>query len=173
MPQVNVRKVSKIEDRSLPVFAELDQLADRIRVQAYNLFTRRGAVDGHALDDWIAAEHEVCWPSAELIERDAEYVLKVALAGFAPAEINVTATPREIIIKAAHEHKTEGTEDGKTKCRWSEFRSNDVFRRVELPATVDVEKVSASLKNGLLEIVASRAKPGPKTSKEIEVSGGS
>jgi HSP20 family protein len=157
MPQLDVQKVSKTDDRSLPIFEELDRLADRIRVQAYNLFSRRGGGEGHALDDWISAEREFCWPSAELTELDGEYDVKVALAGFDPAEIAVTATPREVIVKASHEHR-RSSEEKEAKVRWSEFRSNDVYRRVPLPAAVDVEKVTATFKNGLLQIVAPVAK---------------
>lgn len=107
MSQVDVQKVSDTDDRALPIFAEFDRLADRIRLQAYNLFASRGG-DGHALDDWLAAERELCWPTAELIEGETEFVLKVALAGFEPKEIALTATPREIMIKGDHERRGEG-----------------------------------------------------------------
>jgi HSP20 family molecular chaperone IbpA len=80
-----------------------------------------------------------------------------ALAGFGPKEIKITVTPREIMIKAAHKHERSGG-DGEAELKWSEFRSNDVFRRVELPADVDVDGISASLNNGLLEITAPKAK---------------
>ena len=170
MEDIKIQKVTDIEDRSLPVFGELDRLADRIRLQAYNLFAGRGAGDGHALDDWLAAEREVCWPSAELIERDKEFVLKVALAGFEPKDIDLTATPREVIVKASRKQQSQSTEEGEDERRWSEFRSNDVFRRVVLPTDVDVEKVSASLKNGLLEIMAPRAKTTAKSARKVEVS---
>jgi HSP20 family protein len=173
MPEVNVQKIPAADERTLPIFAEFDKLADRIRLEAYNLFARRGAGDGHALDDWLVAEHEVCWPSAELTEGDGEYALKVALAGFEPGEITVTATPREIIVKAAHKQEKRSAGEGETKVRWSEFRSNDVYRRVELPASVDVERISANFKNGLLEIVAPQAQPAAETAKKIEVSAGS
>jgi HSP20 family molecular chaperone IbpA len=154
MPKVEVQKVPAADDRSLPIFSELEQLADRIRLEAYNLFARRGSGDGHALDDWLAAEREICWPSAELSERNGNYTLKVALAGFEPDDIAVTATPREIIVKAARKHEEKSTDEGDTNLRWSETRSNEVFRRVALPAPVDVEKTSARFKNGQLEIVA-------------------
>jgi HSP20 family molecular chaperone IbpA len=153
MPQLDIQKVSKTDDRSLPIFEELDRLADQIRIQAYNLFARRGGAEGHALDDWINAEREFCWPSAELTELDGKYDVKVALAGFEPAEITVTATPREVIVKASHAHRRSSAEK-EAKVRWSEFRSNDVYRRVPLPTAVDVQKVTATFKNGLLEIVA-------------------
>jgi HSP20 family protein len=167
MPQVDIQRVSKTDDRSLPIFEELDRLADRIRVQAYNLFSRRGGGEGHALDDWIDAEREFCWPSAELTELGGKYDVKVALAGFEPSEIAVTATPREIIVKASHEHR-QSSQAKEPKVRWSEFRSNDVYRRVPLPAAVDVEKVTATFKNGLLEIVAPVAKAASEPAK-IEV----
>jgi HSP20 family protein len=168
MPQLEIQRVGKTEDRSLPIFEELDRLADRIRVQAYNLFTRRGGADGHALEDWINAERELCWPSAEVVELDGKYAVKVALAGFGPNEIAVTATPREVIVKASHEHRRSSDEKD-AKVRWSEFRSNDLYRRVPLPASIDVEKVTATFKNGLLEIVAPVAKVVPEAQAKIDV----
>jgi HSP20 family protein len=168
MPKVQVHKVSEPSDRSLPVFAEFETIADRIRLQAYNLFAHRGGGEGHALEDWLAAERAVCWPAAELTETDGEYLLRIALAGFDAKEISVTATPREIMVKAAQKEEMSGGEE--EKLQWSEFRSNDVFRHVELPDTVDVDAISASLKNGLLEITAPKAEAGAQTAREIELS---
>ena len=84
MSRIEVRKVPEKDDRSLPIFAEFDRLTDEIRMQAYQLFRHRGAREGHALDDWLAAEREVCWPAAELAETGDAFTLKVALAGFEP-----------------------------------------------------------------------------------------
>lgn len=163
MTQLSVQKVSAADDRSLPIFAEFERLADRIRLQAYNLFSRRGGSPGHELDDWIAAEHELCWPAAQLVERDDAFSLEVALAGFEPGEIAVTATPREVIVKAAHKAgKSESKGEKGVELRWSEFRSNDVYRRVELPGDVEVNKVTANLQNGLLKIVAPKAAAGER-----------
>jgi HSP20 family protein len=166
MSQLNVQTVRTMNDRTLPIFAELEQLAERIRMQAYNLFAHRGARDGRALDDWLAAEREVCWPAAELAERESEFVLDVALAGFDAGDITVTATPREIIVKAAHKHE-QASKDA-PKLRWTEFRSSNVFRRVELPEPVQVEKISANFENGLLKILAPKVQQ--TESKQIEIS---
>ena len=168
MSQLNVQKVRTTNDRSLPIFAEFDQLAERIRMQAYNLFAHRGAGDGRALDDWLTAEREVCWPAAELAEREGEFVLDVALAGFEAGDIAVTATPSEIIVKAAHKHEQTSAGKNEPKLRWTEFRSSNVFRRVELPAQVEVERISASFENGLLKILAPKVQP--VASKQIEIS---
>jgi DUF2934 family protein len=34
-------------------------LEHEIRLRAYDLYERRGAGDGHALDDWLQAEYEL------------------------------------------------------------------------------------------------------------------
>jgi HSP20 family protein len=158
MSDITVQKVARVEDRALPVFKETEEIMARIRQRAFDLFGRRGFRVGRALDDWVMAEREVCWPAGELAERDKDFVLSVALAGFEPADIAVTATPRELIVHA--QTKAERAVEPKKEegeIRWSEFRSNDVYRRVELPMDINVEKVSASLKNGLLKIIAAKA----------------
>jgi HSP20 family protein len=53
--------------------------------------------------------------------------------------------------KATRGDKSES--DGEQVC-WSEFRSNEAYRRVELPAEVKVDKVSAKYENGLLKVLA-------------------
>jgi HSP20 family protein len=157
MANIMIQRAAKPSERTLPVFKETEELLQRIRARAFELFSGRGFGDGHALDDWLAAEREICWPAGELVEGDADFTLNVALAGFEPGDVSVTATPRELIVHA--KSKTERTEEPTAKgaIRWSEFRSNDVYRRVELSQDIDVEKVSATLKNGLLKVVAAKA----------------
>ncbi len=167
MTDVDVQKVDSTEDRSLSIFSELDDVMDQIRVRAFNLFRNRGFSEGLDLDDWLKAEREVCWPAAELDEDDDEFELKVALAGFKPEEISVTANPRELIVKATHESKHEETE--KSAPHWSEFHSNSVYRRVDLPADVDPDKITAKFENGLLEIEAPKAVKAKKRTKKIHV----
>jgi HSP20 family molecular chaperone IbpA len=99
-------------------------------------------------------------------------VLKVALAGFAATEIAVTATPREVLIKGAHKHRASSGQSDK-RVSWSEFRSNDVFRRIELPSDIDVAKTSASFQNGLLEIVATKARASTAPAAKVEIAAGS
>jgi HSP20 family protein len=150
MQEIRVQKVKEPQERKLPIFRDVEKLMARIRERAFELFAGRGQGHGHALDDWLAAEREICWAASELAEDDKEYVMEVALAGFEPAEISVSATPRELIVHAAT--KAEHAEKGKVA--WSHFSSNDVYRRVELETEINVDKVTARFKNGLLKIVA-------------------
>jgi HSP20 family protein len=170
MSKLSIEKVSSPEDRKLPIFEELDEIADRIRVRAYNLFANRGFSEGHELEDWFTAQREICWPTAELVEEEGEFEVKVALAGFEPEDITVTATPRELIIKASrrNERKENRDRDG-ARVRWSEFHSNDVYRQIAFPADVDVRWIKAEFEQGMLEIEAPKLKGKTTTRKKIKV----
>lgn len=169
MSRLNVEKVPSTEDKSLPIFAEVEQLATRIRDRAYSLFAGRGFSGGSDFDDWLMAEQEICWPKAELVEDDKVFVVKVALAGFDPKDLAVTATPREIIVKATHEYERKEPDDSETKIRWSEFRSEDVYRRIGLPADIDVDKVDARFQRGLLVVAAPKA-PASRPKRKVTIS---
>jgi HSP20 family protein len=173
MSELSIQKVPATDDRSLPIFAEFEELADRIRLQAYQLFAGRGATPGNALDDWLAAEREICWPAAELTERDSEFELDVALAGFAPEDITITATPRELMIKARRQIQREESQgEGQTRVRWSELSGSDVYRRIDLPNDVNVDAIMARLENGLLRIIAPKAQVQEAEPQQIEVTEG-
>ena len=171
MTDIKVEKVADAKKRTLPVFKEMESLLDRIRIRAFEMSSGRGFGWGHALDDWLAAEREICWPAGELVEQDKQYVLSLTLPGFEPADIAVTATPRELIIHAKTKTERTGEEEArkgaKEKLCWSEFRNNDVYRRVELAKDIDVQSVSASVRNGILKIVAAKAET--KTQKPVAV----
>ena len=126
---------------------------DNIRERAFQLHSDRGFVGEHALDDWLTAERELCWPATEFVEIDKGYEIEVALAGYEPAEIEVTATPRELIVHANHRSRPDEKE-ARTVQRWSSYRSNDVYRTFGFGHDIDVSRVTAALKNGLLTILA-------------------
>ena len=156
---IKVQKVADAEKKlTLPMFKEMETVLNRVRARAFELFSGRGFSDGHALDDWLAAEREICWPAAELAEDDKAYTLSVTVPGFAPADISVAANPHELIVhaKSKTEIKKEQVPKKGEKVCWSEFRGNDVYRQIELPRDIDPESVTASLNNGLLKVVATK-----------------
>lgn len=162
MSEITITRVSSLEDRTLPVFAEVERLMQDIGRRASELFAARGFGEGHALDDWLQAEREVCWPATELIENARQFVCNVALPGYATSDIEVTVNPREIVVHADHRsHRTEEGGDTESTLCWSEFRANDVYRHIELPAAIKVDAVKAELQEGLLRITAPKAIAAP------------
>ena len=120
------------------------------------------------MDDWLTAEREVHGCAAtELAEAEGEFQLKVAMPGFDHQELHVTALPNEIIVQA--ERSNERREQ-KGEVRWSEFSTEQVLRRVPLPAAVDVDTITATLDKGVLSIVAPKATaPRQKPAEKMKV----
>jgi len=162
MSDITVQRASK-DYRTLPVFAEAERTFERIRQRAYELFEGRSQGQGGPLDDWLAAERELNWPAAELTERGADYLVSVALPGFEADDISLTATPRTLFVQArTRSERKDETKKGEATLHWSEIRSRDVCRRIDLAKDVDVDKVSAQLKNGMLKIVARKVETPAK-----------
>lgn len=153
MASVAVQKVESTSAK-LPLFEEVQRRMEAVRRRAFELFERRGCELGSELEDWLKAEHEILgWPAAEMKERDGKYEVEVTLPGFDPSEVQVTATPSEIIVHAETKHEKKGEEG---KLFWTEFGSNDVYRRFELPDSIDVDKTSAQLDKGILHVTATK-----------------
>lgn len=158
MTEVPVQKVTKAEERVLPIFQEIETVLDRIRERAFNFAARRGFHGSHDLDDWLAAERIECWPASELAEQDGKMRLSVTLPGYEAKDIAVTVAPEEIIVKAGRRIEESDKPRSASACvHWSEFRSEDVYRRVELPHRIDVARCTARLENGLLIVEAPRS----------------
>ena len=173
MSSPTIEKVRATEERGLPVFAEFDTVLDRIQERAREIFTQHELGGITALDDWLMAEREICWPTAELTETETQFVAKVALPGFRADDITITAAPDVIIVKAATRlEKSEPDRKGEATLRWSEFRSEDAYRRFEMPSEIDVANVKADYSDGILTITAAKAADGKAKKRKIDVEAG-
>ena len=141
MKELTITKVPSVEDRSLPVFAEVDQLLQAVQRRAYELFEERGYAAGCDLDDWLAAERELCGPDLEVTEDETGFRLEVPVGGFERGDLDVTATPYELVVRASR-HGGE---------------PRAMLRRVQLATPVEVEAVTATLKDGRLILTAPKA----------------
>jgi len=80
-------------------------------------------------------------------EKEKEVVVRAELPGFTPEEVFVEITGTTLKVKA--EHKTEEKE----KAEKPEVKPERTFAyEVALPETVDLEKVEATYRNGVLEV---------------------
>lgn len=151
MPSIRIQRATDGE-HDLPIFTELARRMESVRQRAFELFAQRGGEEGHDLDDWISAEHEVLgWPAAELKEANGAFQVDITLPGFNAKEVEVTATPSELIVHAASVKEEHGEDQA---ILWSEFGSNDVYRRFAFPRTVDADKITATLEHGILKVRA-------------------
>ncbi len=145
------------------ILDELDAMQRRVATRAFELFHRRGSGLGHELDDWLTAEQEETWtPPIDLREVDGQFVLKAAIAGVEPNQIDVRVTPDDLLIEADVHHEHVRPMEKVVVC---EFAHGKLFRRVHFPQHVDPDKVQATLKNGLLTVMAPIAEP----SRAVEI----
>jgi HSP20 family protein len=152
MSQVAIEKVDVKKDAAPSVFEELRALSERIRQRAFEIFEGRRDSDGTAVSDWLAAERDLLRiPESEMIEKDGEYDVRVSAPGFEPEEVQVTALPDALIVKAVSTHKHDKSEGD---VRFCEFGQKTLFRRFDLPEEIDLDRVKASLDNGVLSLTA-------------------
>jgi HSP20 family molecular chaperone IbpA len=163
MAKLKVHRPGKKDSRTRAVFGEMATILEQIRHRAYRRSLERGFSGGQELDDWLAAEREFCWPATAFSEDAKGYRFDAELPGFDRDEVFVTATPAELIVKAVRCDETSGGSD--ETLRWSQLRTDDVYRRIEFPEPVDASKVAATLKHGMLHVVAPKASASKRKPK--------
>jgi HSP20 family protein len=104
-------------------------------------------------------------PYVDVVDSDTEYVVKAELPGLKKENVQIELWANEVSITARSEVETE--ERGKTYLHreraFSTFR-----RRIGFGESIDTEKVSASMAEGVLEIKLPKLEPKPKKkSKKI------
>ena len=92
----------------------------------------------------------------KMVEAEDSLEVKAEVPGFSEKEIEVSVEPRRLTITGKRETETQ-REEKKGKTVYSEFCSNQILRIVDLPASVDAEKTTATLKNGVLQLTMPKA----------------
>ncbi|MBX9604322.1 MAG: Hsp20 family protein [Bryobacteraceae bacterium] len=155
MNKVAIEKIKNPETPALPVFEEMREFMERVRDRAYELFEKRTLNPFADLEDWFRAEKEVfALRPVDLVEKPEAFHLRMAVPELKPEDIKITATPEELVVRTEPKPVTRTSED---KVLINEFFEEKTFRRIGLPSTIDVEKVTAHLNAGVLDIVAMKA----------------
>ena len=157
-PPVRAGKTESITER-------IDRLYGAISRRAYELFERDGRVDGNDVRHWLDAEKEFLHPvHVNMKETDGEFVVRAEVPGFTASDLEVNVEPRRVTIAGKRESKKEMREDGTF---YAEERSDEIFRTIELPSEVNTTKVSAALRDGVLDIQIPKAESKKSVAMEI------
>ncbi|HKA22811.1 MAG TPA: Hsp20 family protein [Blastocatellia bacterium] len=141
-------------------FAKLRDLEEAIARRAFELFERRGCEHEQDLADWVRAESEMLQSLAiKVSEYRDRLAVKVELPGFSAEEIEVSAEPRRLIISGGTTPTDK--EAGNTFLREIVANSTGIltkhiFRLLDLPVAIDVNKVGATLTGGILNVTLPR-----------------
>ncbi len=118
----------------LPVFSSFQDEMNRVLDNFFNRESSYGT-------DWR--------PAVDVAETESDIVVKAEIPGIDPKNIDISITGDTLILKGEKKEEKEST----GKCYHRVESSYGSFKRViNLPASVDVDKVTAEGKNGLLEI---------------------
>ena len=89
-------------------------------------------------------------PAVDLTQSDRDVTLRAELPGLDPKDLDITI--RGDVLTLAGEKKESMEEKGKDFA-YSERRFGSFRRSIQLPASVDPDKVSATHENGVLTII--------------------
>ncbi len=146
------------------LFERMNKTYDSITRRAFEIFESNGKFFGRDLDDWFKAESELLHPiHVEVRESDQALTVRAEVPGFDAKEIEVSVEPRRLTITGKRETKEERKTE---KTIYSERCANQILRVIDLPAEVDTAKVTATLKDGILELGMPKAAPAKKVKIE-------
>ncbi len=102
--------------------------------------------------------------TVDIYEKENELVVRAAVPGVGPDDLDITVTGDVLTIKGELSAQDEVAEE---RYHRREFRYGSFCRSVRLPIEVDVNKVDATFKDGILTMAF--PKPEAKRPKSITV----
>eukprot|EP00924_Labyrinthula_sp_SR-Ha-C_P015900 snap_masked-scaffold_4-processed-gene-12.27-mRNA-1 protein AED:0.55 eAED:0.55 QI:0/-1/0/1/-1/1/1/0/148 len=89
----------------------------------------------------------------DIQEKPKEYLMHFNVPGVKKENINVHVEKRVLTVSATYENKAEDDKDEEgVKFHWKERSTGSATRNIELPANINVEKLTAKTADGVLEI---------------------
>lgn len=132
------------------LFDQMEGTFNALTRRAYEIFESNGRTFGRDLENWFQAEKELLHPvPVNITESDESFEVKAEVPGFNEKEIEISVQPGRLTITGKRETKKE-EKKGKTVCE--ESCSDQILRMVDLPSEIETSKVTATLKNGVLEL---------------------
>jgi len=105
-------------------------------------------------------------PATNISSREDKYILDVALPGLSKADIDINIEEDILTLSDKRETSPEST----SSFRLREFNYAGFNKSYRLPEDVDVEKISASFKNGILTITLLKKEEAlPQPPKKITI----
>lgn len=105
-------------------------------------------------DPWGAVESGLSalgpWgPAVDVSQTDTEVAVRAEIPGLDPKDLDITIQGNMLVLAGEKKESAEekGTDYSYSECRYGSFR-----RTIELPSSIDPDKVTAEHKNGVVTI---------------------
>ena len=136
-------------------FAGLSEIQDEMNRLFDTSLRRRGAPDG----DFV--------PALDIVEEKDNLVVKADLPGMTKDDITVAIQDNVLTIKGERKYEAEKKDANYYR---RERVCGSFVRSLELPVTVDPNKVSASFRDGVLHVTLPKSEDAKPKQIEVKVS---
>ncbi len=136
-----------------------------VRYEPINLFDRfnneiNRFLTGNPTQDETVPPARDWMPAVDILEEDSRYVLFADLPGVERSDIDISLEEGVLTIKGERRAESETQTDG---YRRRERLRGSFLRRFTLPDTVNADSISATMKDGVLQIgIPKQEKPQPR-----------
>jgi HSP20 family protein len=141
------------------IFPELEEMRHDFRDMLHNMWDTRWPLST-LRPSWLSVRE----PAVDMFEREGNIVVKAEMPGIPLDNIDVTISDNELRISGERKEEKEIKEEN-YYC--SERSSGRIFRALALPEGCNADAVSATMKDGVLEIVIPKKEQA--ATKKIEV----
>ena len=106
-------------------------------------------------------------PAVNIKEENDKFVLELAAPGMKKDDFKINLDNYQLTISAETKSEKKEKEDSYTR---REFVYNSFSRSFTLPKTIDIDKIKADYRNGILDIVLPKKEEETKLTKQIKIS---
>lgn len=141
---------------------EVERMFDRLLP---NMWMRPLTLDWPAWGGLTESLTNIRAPRLDVVDRDKEILVRVELPGVEKKNVEVSVSDNVLVIKGSVNKDSEKKGEGYFR---REISHSDFSRSLALPEGVDSTKISASLKNGMLEIVLPKEESVQRRAVEVK-----
>jgi HSP20 family protein len=144
---------------------QMTGIYDSIARRAFEIFEKNGSIFGHDLEDWFQAESERFHPvHLDIVDAGESLKVRAEVPGFIAKDLEISVEPECLTITGKRETSEDREKEGKVV--YCERCADEILRVIDLPAAVDTAKVTATIKDGVLELEMPKAAPVNKIKVE-------
>ncbi len=162
IPVTTGKEVAKTSWPDIHPIADMERAFDRLFGHSWPSLWRRN--DLSSLDN-IFEQEGLRLPSLDVIDRDADILVRAEIPGIDKKDLNVSLTDNLLTIKG--QSSSEKKEE-KGDYHRHEISSSSFARSVSLPSKVDATKTVASLKDGILEVTLPKVESSKRRNLAIQ-----
>ena len=146
--------------RALSPFEEMDRMFEQFFPRSW---LRPWRFEWPAFPEITLPEVRV--PKVDVIDREAEVVVKAEIPGIEKKDLDITVGEDTVTLKGETRHEEKEKKGEYYRC---EISRGAFMRTVGLPAAVDGAKAKASFKDGVLELVIPKVERAKRHTIKVE-----